>query len=330
MEQAAFEVLNPGILTTVQDLGRFGFSQFGVPPSGALDAFSLRVGNLLAGNDEGEAGLETTIIGLKLKALADVVVSITGGNLSPLLNGEPLEMWRAHLLVEGDLLTFKGVRSGCRAYVAIGGGIAVSGVMGSKSTFLSGGFGGLEGRALRKGDLLYTEDRPTPFSRIGIRFSSDWIPLLEKDTLVKVIPGPQDHHFTLAGLQTFQSSTYRVTPRSDRMGIRLEGPRIERRPDVEESIISESLVPGNIQVPGDGKPLIILNESITGGYTKIATVISTDLPNVAQLKPGDRIRFEIVSIGEAHRLLREQESRITEFKERLPGRREFFGKDIPV
>jgi len=135
-----------------------------------------------------------------------------------------------------------------------------------------------------------------------------------------VLPGPQDHHFTKLGFQTFRSSSYQVTRNSDRMGIRLEGPKIERRSDVEDSIISESLAPGNIQVPGDGKPIIILNESVTGGYTKIATVISTDLPKTAQLKPGDRVQFEPVSIEEAHRLLREQESKIREFKELLKQR----------
>ncbi|RPI99729.1 MAG: biotin-dependent carboxyltransferase [Deltaproteobacteria bacterium] len=317
MKRAAFDVIEPGILTTVQDLGRYGFSQFGVPPSGALDSFSLRVGNLLAGNDEGEAGLETTIMGLKLKALKEVVIAITGGNLSPSLNGEPLEMWRSHLLAEGDILAFKGIRAGCRAYLTLGGGIAVPTVMGSKSTFLSGKFGGLNGRALKKGDVLYTEDTAQPLNRIGLPFPPAWIPPLGKEAMVRVVPGPQDDHFTKPGFQTFQSSSYQVTPNSDRMGIRLDGPKIERRSDVEESIISESLVPGNIQVPGDGKPLIILNESVTGGYTKIATVISTDLPKVAQRKPGDRIRFKPVPIEEAHELLRKQEERLKAFRESL-------------
>jgi len=138
---AAFEVLDPGILTTVQDLGRFGFSQVGVPPSGALDSFSLRVGNLLVDNEEGEAGIETTVMGLKLEATREVVIAITGGDLTPALNGESLEMWRSHLLVEGDILAFKGVRQGCRAYLCFRGGVSVPKVMGSKSTFLSGKFG---------------------------------------------------------------------------------------------------------------------------------------------------------------------------------------------
>jgi antagonist of KipI len=313
----AFEVLEPGILTTVQDLGRFGFSRIGVPPSGALDPFSLRIGNLLVGNEEGEACLETTIMGLKLKATRDVVIAVTGGDLLPALNGESLEMWRGHLLGEGDVLVFKGVRRGCRAYLAIGGGIAVPKIMESRSTFLSGKFGGLEGRTLKKGDRLYAGDLPAPLGRIGVSFPSDWVPALDKEVTLRVVPGPQDYHFTEQGFHTFQSSFYRVTAKSDRMGIRLDGPKIERRSDVEESIISESLIPGAIQVPGDGKPMVILNELVTGGYTKIATIISVDLPKVAQLKPGDRVRFDPISVEGAHDLLREQEGRLKRFKESL-------------
>jgi antagonist of KipI len=313
----AFEVLDPGIQTTVQDLGRFGFSQVGVPPSGALDLFSLRVGNLLVGNEEGEAGLEMAIMGLKLKAMRAVVIAITGGDLFPTRNGESLEMWRSHLLVEGDILAFKGVRQGCRAYLCFRGGVAVPKVMGSKSTFLSGKFGGFEGRALKKGDVLHVADLPTSLERIGVCFPSDWIPVFEKEVTMRVVPGPQDHHFTTLGFRTFRSSFYEVTAKCDRMGIRLEGPRIERRSEVEESIISESLIPGSIQVPGDGKPMIILNELVTGGYTKIATIVSTDLPKAAQLKPGDRVRFEPVSLEGAHQLLREQEERIRRFRDIL-------------
>lgn len=312
-----FDVLKPGILTTVQDLGRFGFSHVGVPPSGVLDPFSLRVGNLLVGNEEGEAGLETTIMGLKLKARKEVVIAITGGDLLPTLNGESLEMWRSHLLVEEDILAFKGVRNGCRAYVAICGGIAVPKIMGSRSTFLSGGFGGFEGRALKRGDILQSLNSKIALDKIGVRFPSEWIPLFEEEATLRVIPGPQDEHFTVLGFQTFQTSSYRVTAKSDRMGIRLEGPEIERRSGREESIISEGLLPGVIQVPGDGKPLVILNELVTGGYTKIATVISADLTSVAQLKPGDRVRFDPIPLEDAHKLLKEQEARLKSFRESL-------------
>lgn len=309
-----FEVLEPGILTTVQDLGRYGFSQFGVPPSGALDTFSLRVGNLLVGNREGEACLEITLMGLKIKVLKEGVIAITGGDLSPTLNEEPLEMWRIHLLVEGDVITFKKVQAGCRAYLAVSGGFVVPKIMGSSSTYLSGNFGGLEGRKLRRGDILYTLDISPSLNKLGLRFPSDWIPSLEKEVLLRVIPGPQDHHFTEKGSQTFCSSSYQVTPQCDRMGVRLEGPKIERRSDVEESIISEGLISGAIQVPGDGKPIIILTELVTGGYTKIATIISTDLSKVAQLKPGDQVRFKPISIEEAHDLLKEQEEKLKGFR----------------
>jgi biotin-dependent carboxylase-like uncharacterized protein len=253
-------------------------------------------------------------MGLKIKALRDVIIAITGGHLSPELNGESLEMWRTHLLVEGDVIAFKKVEAGCRAYLAASGGFVVPKIMGSCSTYLSGNFGGLEGRKLRRGDILYTStDVSAPLSILGLRFPRDWIPSLEEETSLRVIAGPQDHHFTEKGFQTFYSTPYRVTPQCDRMGIRLEGPKIERQPDVEESIISEGIISGAIQVPGDGKPIIILTELVTGGYTKIAAIISTDLPRVAQLKPGDQVRFRPISIEESQLLLREQEERLEGF-----------------
>ncbi len=310
---AAFEVIEPGILTTVQDLGRYGFSQFGVPPSGGLDAFSLRVGNLLVGNEEDEACLEITLMGLRIRALKEVVIAITGGDLSPTLNGERVEMWRTHLLVQDDVIAFKKASTGCRAYLSAAGGFVVPKIMGSSSTYLSGKFGGLEGRPLRKGDILYASNSSS-LDKLGLRFPSDWIPSLEKEVLLRVIPGPQNHHFTENGFRTLTSSSYEVTRQCDRMGVRLEGPKIERRSDVEESIISEGLIAGGIQVPGDGKPIIILTELVTGGYTKIATIVSIDLARVAQFKPGDRVKLKPISIEEAHQLLKEQEERLKEFK----------------
>jgi biotin-dependent carboxylase-like uncharacterized protein len=249
-----------------------------------------------------------------MKALEEVVIAITGGDLSPALNGEPLEMWRTHLLVEGDVIAFKKTQAGCRAYLAVSGGFVVPRIMGSSSTYLSGNFGGLEGRKLRRGDIVYALDISLPMDKLGFRFPSDWIPSPEKEVLLRVIPGPQDEHFTEKGFQTFFSSSYQVTPQCDRMGVRLEGPKIERRSDVEESIISEGLISGAIQVPGDGKPIIILTELVTGGYTKIATIISTDLLKVAQFKPGDQVRFKRISIEESHHLLREQEERLKGFE----------------
>jgi len=202
----------------------------------------------------------------------------------------------------------------------LNGGFIVPKIMESRSTYLSGKFGGFQGRPLKRGDILYTNDHPPSLKKLGLRFPNDSIPSFEKDIMLRVVPGPQDYHFTEKGSQTFSSSAYRVTPQCDRMGVRLEGPKIERRPDVEESIISEGLISGAIQVPGDGKPIIILTELVTGGYTKIATIISTDLTKVAQLKPGDRVRFEPISIEKAHFLFKEQEERLKEFKDFLQQR----------
>jgi antagonist of KipI len=224
-----------------------------------------------------------------------------------------LEMWRTHLLVEGDVIAFKRVRAGCRAYLAVSGGFVVPKIMGSCSTYLSGNFGGLEGRKLRRGDILCTPDTSTALDKLGLRFPTEWIPSPGKEASLRVVAGPQNHHFSEKGIQTLHSSFYQVTPQSDRMGVRLEGPKIERRSDVEESIISEGLISGAIQVPGDGKPMIILAELVTGGYTKIATIISPDLPTVAQLKPGDQVRFKTISVEESHLVLREQEERLKEF-----------------
>jgi biotin-dependent carboxylase-like uncharacterized protein len=196
----------------------------------------------------------------------------------------------------------------------VSGGFTVPKIMGSSSTYLSGNFGGLEGRKLRRGDVLHALDIPSPMDKLGFRFPSDWIPSSEKEVLLRVIPGPQDYHFTEKGFQTFCSSSYHVTPRCDRMGVRLEGPMIERRSDVEESIISEGLISGAIQVPGDGKPIIILTELVTGGYTKIAAIISADLARVAQLKPGDQVRFKPILLEESYNLLKEQEEKLTGFK----------------
>ncbi len=316
----AFEVLDPGILTTIQDLGRYGYSRFGIPPSGALDPLSIRIANLLVGNREEGACLEVTVMGLKLKALREVAIAITGGDLSPALNGEPMEMWKNLILVEGDALVFRRLRNGCRAYLAVSGGIDVPEVMGSRSTYLSGRFGGMEGRMLKRGDTLSTSGTGPPLNGLGSRFPKEWLPLFGSEVLLNVIAGPQDDHFTERGAETFWSSAYLVTPQSDRMGIRLEGAQIERRPDVEESIISEGLLPGAIQVPGDGKPMIILTELVTGGYTKIATVISADLPKAGQLKPGDQVRFTPIAIEEAHRRLKAQEDRLNEFRDILRNR----------
>lgn len=313
------EILSPGPLTTVQDRGRFGFGRYGVPPSGALDSLSLRIGNLLVDNPEDEACLEITLFGFKAKALTDLVIAITGADLEPHLNETPLEMWRSHYLRKGETLSFRGPKNGCRAYLTLGGGISLSPLMGSKSTNLSSRFGGFMGRPLQKGDILSSNSPHLHLKAGGRVLDPKWIPTYPEDWFLRVVFGPQDDHFTEESRNSFLHSSFSVTPKCDRTGIRLAGPAIERREGMEESIISEGVVSGTIQVPGDGQPIIILGETVTGGYRKIATVITADLPFLGQIKPGDRVRFQRVSMDEALQALREVEGMITKFREGLSG-----------
>ena len=312
-----FEVLSPGIMSTVQDLGRFGCARYGVAASGALDGFAVRVGNLLVGNDENAAVLETTLMGLRVKVLRDTVVAVTGGDLQARKGSEPLAMWRSHLVGEGETIVFSGPASGIRAYLAVAGGIQAAVVMGSRSTNLSSGFGGFEGRPLRKGDILAVEPVQDAVRFAGRGFTPAAVPAYASPWRLRVIWGPQDDHFSEAGKQTFVSVAFTVSPDSDRTGIRLKGPVVARRPALEESIISEGILSGAIQVPGDGQPIIILGETASGGYRKIATVISADLPLLGQITPGDEVAFEAVSMDEAVQALREMENRIDRFKRSL-------------
>ena len=308
------EILSPGLQTTVQDLGRFGFGRYGVAPSGALDPFALRIGNLLVDNLENQACLETTLLGLRIKALTDVRIAVTGANLQPQVDKRPLEMWCSHILNKGEILSFIGPSSGCRSYIALGGGIDIPPVMGSKSTSLPSGFGGFEGKALEAGAILFSESPQAKLVATHRKFESKWIPTYPNKWIVRVIWGPQDDDFTEEGRQTFLKSSYEVSPESDRTGIRLNGPLIQRKADMPDSIISEGQISGNIQVPGDGKPIIILGETVSGGYRKIATVISADRPMLGQIRPGDKINFKSISVDEAVKALREMESRIQRFK----------------
>lgn len=309
-----FEILTPGPLTTVQDLGRYGYGRYGIAPSGALDAFSLRIANLLVGNPEGEAGLEITLHGLKIRALTECAIAITGGDLQPHRNDKALRMWRCHTMRKDDVLQFKGPRSGCRAYLSVGSGISITPVMESKSTNLTSRFGGYKGRPLLKGDILCTESPHLYLGAEGRAFDSKWIPSYSNDRALRVILGPQDEEFTEVAKKCFLGAPFRATSHSDRMGIRLAGPAIEKKSGMPESIISEGVVPGTIQVPGDAQPIIILMETITGGYRKIATVISADLSSLGQIKPGDSVRFCEVSLNSAYETLSRMEMIIKRFK----------------
>jgi biotin-dependent carboxylase-like uncharacterized protein len=314
---STFEVLSPGIISTVQDLGRFGCVRYGVATSGALDGFAVRMGNLLVGNDENAAMVETTLMGLRVKVLRDAVVAVTGGDLQARKGSERLPMWQSHLVREGEVLAFSGPASGFRSYLAAAGGIQVTPVLGSRSTNLASGFGGFEGRALRRGDLLAVAPVQDLRRCAGRALLTEDVPVYSPPWRLRIVWGPQDDQFSEEGKKTFVTGAFSVSPDSDRTGIRLKGPAVARRPGLEESIISEGIVSGAIQVPGDGQPIIILSETASGGYRKIATVISADLPLLGQITPGDEVSFEAVSMDEALRALREMENKIDQFKRSL-------------
>lgn len=308
-----FEVIQPGSYTTVQDRGRFGYQQFGVPISGALDSFAYRVANILVGNFQDKAVLEATVFGPTLRVLNQGVIAITGGDLSPFLGDTRLPMWESVSVQSGDLIQFKGPKSGCRAYIAVAGGIDVPEVMDSRSTYVAGKIGGIEGRPLVAGDCL---QKSQGASRAGIRVPSELIPSYSNEIELRVILGPQDEYFA-QGIQNFFASTFEVSTKADRMGYRLEGNPIEHKDGVSKSIISEPSVPGGVQIPPDGHPIILLVEQTVGGYTKIATVISSDLGKIGQAKTGDRIRFQQVDLQEAHRIMKVEEEKIGSIKSAL-------------
>ena len=297
------EVIEPGLLTTVQDLGRYGYMRYGVPTAGAMDPYALRVANILVGNPEDVACLEMTITGPKLRFLSDALISITGADMGPTLNGNPMHTWRSVLAPQGGTLSFERLKEGSRAYLALAGGIDVPKVMDSRSTYLKAGFGGLGGRAMAAGDTLSTSTLSPPLDLEGRRASQ---PSYPHDLELRVILGPQSDAFTSGGLETFLSSTFAITPLSDRMGYRLKGPKIEHKSTPD--IVSDGIALGGVQVAGDGQPIVLMaDRGTSGGYTKIATIISVDVGRLAQSIPGDKVRFKAVEIEEAHRALRDQE-----------------------
>jgi KipI family sensor histidine kinase inhibitor len=298
---AHVEVLDGGLFTTVQDQGRPFYQRYGVPVAGAVDGPALRAANLLVGNPPGAAGLECTVHGPALRALRPLVAAVTGADLGAVVERSDLGRWRAPLqtsffLRPGNVLRFEGRRSGARAYVAFAGGVDVPLVLGSRSTYGTGGLGGIEGRRLEAGDRFAIgpcESIPPAGRR--------W-PEEKRDenaaASIRVVLGPQADRFKADALATFTSSIYRVAPSSDRMGYRLEGPTLEHLGPKE--IVSDGMMLGGIQVPPNGLPIVMLADRATmGGYPKVATVITADLPRLAQLIPGDCLQFQSVSLEEA-------------------------------
>lgn len=309
-----FLVITPGSFTTVQDKGRYGYQHVGIPVSGVLDSFACRAANLLVGNFEGSAVLETTIAGPQLAVLKETDIALTGAEMEAKLNYKPIENWKTIRVMPGDVLTFQQVKSGCRGYMAVSGGIEVPEVMGSMSTYVGGKIGGYDGRPLKKGDIVRRGDgSPLDTPR---HLPKKWIPRYPDKIILRTVAGPQDDHFDEGLAKLFQSE-FLVTPKADRMGYRLQGTPIEHRENVPKSIISEPTMPGGVQIPADGQPIILLVEQTVGGYTKIATVISSDIPKIAQATPGDRVCFEKIDLDTAHQLYREQQQKLEELAAHL-------------
>lgn len=305
---------NGGFLTTIQDAGRVGYQESGVTPAGAMDARSLKLANILAGNEPGEGALEITMMGPMFTFTSDNVIAVTGGNLGPKINGKDIPMYQAVRAKKGDAMSFSGMRSGIRAYVAFAGGLDVPVIMGSKSTHLKSKLGGYEGRRLETGDTVEFAAPRTELPNFDKRRikAEDF----KNDVTLRVVMGPQDDCFTENGIAAFLGTEYTLTNEADRMGLRFEGQEIGHVNGGD--IITDGIGFGAVQVPSHGRPIIMMaDHQTTGGYTKIASVISVDLPKAAQLRPGSRVRFEKVSIGEAQDLYVEELARLKELDGRL-------------
>jgi KipI family sensor histidine kinase inhibitor len=293
-------VHEPGAQTTVQDLGRPGQLRYGIPPSGPMDPHAFVLANRLVGNPDGAAALECTVQGPRVEVDAPCAVAVTGAEVPVTVNGAEAPAWTTLHLEAGDVVKVGAARRGVRAYVAFSGGIDVPPVLGSRSTYLRGRLGGVEGRALRRGDRLRLFPAPRPPRR---RVRADAVPAPETTPVIRIVLGPQHDRFTPEGIAALLGGEYEMLPQSDRMGARLRGPRIPHRQG--HDIISDGIALGSIQVPGDGQPIVLLvDRQSTGGYTKVATVCSFDLGRLGQVKPGQRLRFQALSLAEAHRARR--------------------------
>ncbi|ADL12038.1 biotin-dependent carboxyltransferase family protein [Acetohalobium arabaticum] len=309
------KIIKSGMLTLIEDDGRYGYQQYGVPVSGTMDFFAHRLANILVGNDELESVLETTIIGPEIEFHDDMVIAITGADSSPILNGKSIPLWQSIRVHRGDHLSFNGIKDGCRSYIAFSGGFDVPVVMDSKSTYIKAGIGGFKGRALNQGDVLRIGEPTEEITELeGRKIPQEYINYHLQDNInIRVVLGPQKEYFTAKGIEAFLSNKYEITNESDRMGYRLNGEEIEHKKSAD--ILSDGIAMGAVQVPSNGQPIIMMaDRQVTGGYTKIANVITVDLPKIAQAKPGQEIEFEAITVQKAQKLLRSFENKINFIK----------------
>jgi antagonist of KipI len=315
-------ISRPGLLTTVQDLGRVGYQKDGIVVSGAMDATALRVANLLVGNADHTAGLEITLLGPRIRFDTNQLIALTGAMLTPALNGQPVGLHRPVWVPAGTELSFGAPVAGSRAYLAVSGGFALAPVLGSQSTFLRAGFGGLHGRALQAGDHLPTHPptaagqrilqnlvrNTTPAAWTAARWTPGptLAPTPRPNPVVRAIAGPEYEQFSPENQAAFWSQPFSLSPESDRMGYRLRGPMLERTTHAE--LLSSAVTFGTVQVPADGHPIVLMaDHQTTGGYPRLAQVATADFSVLAQLRPGQAVRFQRVSLAEAQALYLAQE-----------------------
>ncbi len=308
---AALKVILPGFQTTVQDAGRFGFAHLGVSPAGAADNIAFRFGNLLVGNENNEAALEMTLIGGAFEFQANSIIAVTGADCSPALDEETIPLWTSIFVRAGETLRCQAMRDGARSYLAVNGGIQTEKIMGSAATHLQTAIGGWQGRALKKGDELTIIQAPQKENYCRLTIQKNAIDYFENKSTIRVTRGPQAEYFSEASTKIFASATYKVSEASNRVGLRLNGAALVEEKNRE--LITEGISCGAVQVPSDGLPIILFIEHpTTGGYPKIANVISADFCRLGQLRPRDDVRFQFVNFDEATELLRLQERLVTQ------------------
>ncbi|WP_299093007.1 biotin-dependent carboxyltransferase family protein [uncultured Metabacillus sp.] len=324
------KLLEAGLSTTVQDLGRVGYQQYGVVVSGVMDETAAKIANVLIGNMEYDAVLELTLIGPTLLFQQNALISICGADLSATIDGKPAPMWKPVYVKEGSILRFGRPQLGCRTYLAAAGGFDLPIVMGSRSTYVRGGIGGFHGRPLDKGDVLKLNGIKSSHTRVLEQFlckrmnsasfcTTTWTvsyqmkPNYQKDPVIRFIKGPHFEHFTEATKKRILNDAYQVTSNSDRMGYRLSGSPLELSKNLE--LLSEAVTMGTIQVPKDGQPIILMADRQTiGGYPKIGYVASVDFPVLAQVLPGNQLTFQEISILDAQKLLLQREKLFSKCK----------------
>jgi len=314
------KILRPGLQTTIQDAGRFGWYHIGMPPSGAMDQFSFRAGNLLAGNHEDAAALETTFQGPDLEAAADITVAVTGAPLELRLNGEPAPMWVALPLKAGDKLQCGQALAGVRSYICVAGGIDVPQLLGSRSTYLLGRLGGIGGRAIGAQDVLRVcESRLSAAELTGRRLDPRLLPTFPDVAELRILMGLCSYRLTEESIAQFLSTPWEVSTEADRIGYRIHGAGFQFR-DREppfgagsdpSNVVDVGYPVGSIQVPGGKEGILLMRDAVTGGgYATIGTVIQCDLDRVGQAAPRTRFRFRAVTIQEALRLRAQYKARV--------------------